>query len=77
MPPRVINGAMTGLWELEVIFWILLNSFLTLLISTCIAGFGVIRTQAVEDAFRAVDRRFFVPLVCNSKESPESLFYIV
>ena len=30
---------------------------------SAIPGFGVIRSQAVEDGFRSVDRKFFVPQV--------------
>ena len=33
------------------------------LIFSSLAGYGVIHSQAVEDAFRAVDRRFFLPKV--------------
>jgi hypothetical protein len=35
---------------------------------TCVyAGFGVIHSDAVEHAFRAVDRRFFVPSVSSAE----------
>jgi len=37
--------------------------------SLLIIGFGVIHTQAVEDGFRAVDRRYFVPQVRKDGES--------